>query len=187
MEFAIPILGALALGAQRVLPLLQQIFQSWSSIRGSQVILQDTLSLLNQKIPPYANVSSKRKLAFEKSISLSMVSYRYNKSTPWIFKNFNLDIEKGSCVGFIGTTGSGKSTLLDIVMSLLLPKQGVLSIDDTVITSKNYRLWQSHISHVPQNVFLSDATIAENIAFGVLFKDIDYDRLREAAKGVIKT
>jgi len=183
IEFAIPILGALALSAQRALPLLQQIFQSWSSIRGSQSILQDILSFLNQKIPSHACLNLKERLVFENSISLTRIGYKYNSAAPWIFKNLNLNIKKGSCIGFIGTTGSGKSTLLDIIMSLLPLKQGSLAIDGEVVTLKNQHLWQSRISHVPQHVFLSDTTIAENIAFGIPLKDINYDRLREAAKG----
>jgi ATP-binding cassette subfamily B protein len=183
IEFAVPILGALALSAQRALPLLQQIFQSWSSIRGSQDILQDILSFLNQKIPSHADLDLKERLAFKNSISLTMAGYKYNSGAPWVFKNLNLNIKKGSCVGFIGATGSGKSTLLDIIMSLLPLKQGFLAIDGEVITLKNQHLWQSHISHVPQHVFLSDATIAENIAFGIPLKDINYNRLREAAIG----
>ena len=181
IEFAIPLLGALALGAQRVLPLLQQIFHSWSSINGSQGILRDILELLSQEINQNKILNKDSEIEFEKEISLTSAQYRYNTG-PWILKNLNLNIEKGSCVGFIGATASGKSTLLDVLMSLLSLKKGTLSIDGKTVTQNNNHLWQSHISHVPQQVFLSDSTIAENIAFGIPYKDIDFDRVEGAAK-----
>jgi len=183
IEFAIPVLGALALGAQRVLPLLQHIFQSWSSIRSSQGILEDIIELLDQDISG-VNSSHEGKVKFEKNILLSIVSYRYKRG-PWVLKDLNLNIKKGDCIGFIGTTGSGKSTLLDIVMSLLPPKQGSLIVDGQIITLENQHKWQERISHVPQHVFLSDSTIAENIAYGVPYENIDFDRVRSAAKDAV--
>jgi ATP-binding cassette, subfamily B, bacterial PglK len=181
IEFAIPLLGALALGAQRVLPLLQQIFHSWSSINGSQGVLRDILELLSQETYQNKTLNQDSGITFEKEISLNNVQYKYNTG-PWILKNLKLKIEKGSCVGFIGATASGKSTLLDILMSLLLPKKGTLNVDGKAVTQNNNHLWQSYISHVPQQVFLSDSTIAENIAFGMPLKDIDFDRVKDAAK-----
>ena len=181
IQFAIPLLGALALGAQRMLPLIQQIFHSWSAIIGSQAVLRDTLEMLNQEIYQNKTLHKDMEITFEKEISLNNVYYRYNTG-PWILKNLNLNIEKGSCVGFIGATASGKSTLLDILMSLLLPKKGTLNVDGKTLTQDNNHLWQSYISHVPQQVFLSDSTIAENIAFGIPLKDIDFDRVKDAAK-----
>jgi len=92
----------------------------------------------------------------------------------------NFIVPKGSKVGVIGSTGSGKSTLLDVLMGLLLPTDGALKIDGQKITDTNYRSWQSHIAHVPQAIFLADATIAENVALGVEPKNIDWDRVKES-------
>nr|WP_271773190.1 ABC transporter ATP-binding protein [Candidatus Pseudothioglobus singularis] len=181
IEFAIPFLGALALGAQRVLPLLQQVFQSWSSIRGSQGILRDINKLLNQEIYQNETLSTSSEISFDKEISLNNVSYRYNQG-PLVLKELNLKITKGDCIGFMGATASGKSTLLDILMSLLLPTKGTLSIDGREVTQKNKHLWRELISHVPQHVFMSDSTVAENIAFGIPYRDIDFDRVKHAAK-----
>jgi ABC-type multidrug transport system fused ATPase/permease subunit len=179
---AIPILGALALGAQRLLPVLQQAYGSWSSILGGQASLQDTLELLDQNLPDYAEQQPAKKLDFNRQISLKQLSYRYSQQTPWVFKNLNLTICKGSRVGFIGVTGSGKSTLLDIVMGLLQPTEGTLEIDGKKITTENHRAWQAHIAHVPQSIFLADSTIEENIAFGVSQDKIDSERVRQSAK-----
>ncbi len=180
---AIPVLGALALGAQRLLPLLQQAYANWSVIRGGQASLIDTLDLLDQDLPDHANEKMIVPLDFKRSITLSNLNFKYSENTPWVLqKGFNLTIPKGSRIGFIGATGSGKSTLVDIIMGLLQPTNGNLLIDDTVVTTKNNRAWQAHIAHVPQSIFLADTSIAENIAFGVPLDQIDHARVHQAAQ-----
>ena len=178
---AIPILGALALGAQRLLPVLQQAYGSWTQINSGKVSLKDTLKLLDQPLPDYANHQPIR-LQFRKNINLKCLGFRYGEMTPYVLKDINLTISKGSCIGFIGATGSGKSTLLDIIMGLLQPTSGLLEIDDQVITLANHRGWQAHIAHVPQAIFLADSTIAENIAFGIPKDQIDHSRVIQAAQ-----
>ncbi len=179
---AIPILGALALGAQRLLPVLQHAYGAWSGIQAGQVSLQDTLELLDQPLPDYADQPTAQPMPFKHNISLKQIAFRYSSQTPYVLKQLNLTIAKGSRVGFIGTTGSGKSTLLDIVMGLLQPTDGTLEIDGQAVVSGNHRAWQAHIAHVPQAIFLADRTIEENIAFGVPKDQIDPQRVRQAAK-----
>jgi ABC-type bacteriocin/lantibiotic exporter with double-glycine peptidase domain len=178
----IPILGALALGAQRLLPILQQAYAAWTSIRTGQASLQDTLELLAQPMPEHADLPITQALPFKRNITLNQLGFRYNQETPYVLKQLNLNIAKGSRVGFIGNTGSGKSTLLDIVMGLLQPTEGTLEIDGQAVTPENNRAWQVHIAHVPQTIFLADSTIEENIAFGVPQEHIDHDKVRQAAK-----
>lgn len=179
---AIPVLGALALGAQRLLPVLQLAYGAWSTIRGGQASLQDALELLDQPLPDYARRPPTEPLPFRQKIALKQLSFRYSRQAPWVLNNLELTIAKGSRVGFIGTTGSGKSTLLDIVMGLLQPTQGTLEIDGHPITTVNHRAWQAHIAHVPQAIFLADSSIEENIAFGVPKNQIDPRRVRQAAR-----
>lgn len=179
---AIPILGALALGAQRLLPVLQQAYGSWTGIQSGHASLQDTLELLDQPLPDHVDQPAAQALAFRCSINLKQLGFRYGLQTPYVLKKFNLTIIKGSRVGFIGTTGSGKSTLLDIVMGLLQPTDGTLEVDGQAVTPTNNRAWQAHIAHVPQAIFLADSTIEENIAFGVPKDQIDHQRVREAAQ-----
>jgi len=179
---AIPVLGALALGAQRLLPVLQQAYSSWISMRGGQASLDEVLNLLDQPLPFHADETS-APIPFNHNITLNKLAFKYTESTPWVLKpNLNFSIAKGSRVGFIGATGSGKSTLLDIIMGLLEPTEGSLAIDDISISGMNNRSWQAHISHVPQAIFLADTSIAENIAFGVPVGEIDYARVRQAAQ-----
>jgi len=94
----------------------------------------------------------------------------------------NLTLEKGKRYGFVGTTGCGKSTLLDVIMGLLVPTRGHLKIDDKVIDNHNYRSWQVILAHVPQAIYLSDTSLAENIAFGIEVDKIDMKRVKEAAQ-----
>jgi ABC-type multidrug transport system fused ATPase/permease subunit len=179
---AIPVLGALALGAQRLLPVLQQAYAAWSGIRGGQASLKDALELLDQPLPDYAVHPVAKPLPFKHDISLNNIGFRYSLQTPHVLNNVSLTINKGSRVGFIGTTGSGKSTLLDLVMGLLQPTGGQMQIDGTPVTLANNRAWQAHIAHVPQAIFLADSTIQENIAFGVPKDQIDRARVVQAAQ-----
>jgi ATP-binding cassette subfamily B protein len=179
---AIPILGVLALGAQRLLPVLQQLYSSWATIRAGMVSLQDTLDLLDQPLPNDINQDLRAPLGFKNQIALKNLSFRYSPESPWILKDVNLSISKGSRTGFVGVTGSGKSTLLDIVMGLLTPTYGSLEVDGRLIDSKNLRSWQCHIAHVPQFIYLTDGTIEENIAFGIPKNKIDFKRVMQAAE-----
>lgn len=179
---AIPILGALALGAQRLLPVMQQAYAAWSSIQGYQASLLDTLNLLDQPLPDYAGKPAAILLPFRQHIKLNQILFRYSQQTSVVLNNVNLTISKGDRIGFMGTTGSGKSTLLDIVMGLLQPTEGALEIDGCAITTGNHRAWQTHIAHVPQAIFLADSSIEENIAFGVPKHQIDHERVRQAAR-----
>jgi ATP-binding cassette subfamily B protein len=179
---AIPVLGALALGAQRLLPALQQAYSCWTSLRGGHESLADALDLLDQPLPPYASEPPCAPLPFRASIFFHNLSFRYAPEEPWVLRELNLEIPKGSCIGFIGATGSGKSTLLDIIMGLLPPTSGSLAVDSAAVTEQNHRAWQAHIAHVPQSIFLADTTIVENIAFGVAPDQIDLNRVRQAAQ-----
>lgn len=177
----IPLLGALALSAQRVLPLLQQTYAGWTSLMSGKSSMEDALSFLKQSELGGRYSSDKVALEFKRHIILNAISFRYPGSKSDVLKNVNLLIPKGERIGFIGNTGGGKSTLLDIVMGLLRPTEGVIKVDDIVLDEDLINAWQKKIAHVPQSIFLSDSTVLENIAFGVPTDEIDEDRVREAA------
>ena len=177
------ILGGFAIGALRILPILQQFYASWTSYKGGEQTCYDALELLDQPLPKYLNDNENvNRILFNESITLKNICFRYSEKTPFILDDLNFKIEKGSCIGIIGTTGCGKSTLLDILMSLLYPTSGSIFVDKTEITAYNYRSWQMQIAHVPQSIFLSDSSIAENIAFGIPMKDIDISKVIDSAK-----
>jgi ABC-type multidrug transport system fused ATPase/permease subunit len=178
----VPVMGALAIGAQRVLPLLHQSYSSWALILGNRDSLRDALDLLDQPLVEDGGSSyTPVGIRFNQAIRLDGVSFRYAPQAPLVLDNLSLSLPKGERVGFIGATGSGKSTLLDILMGLLQPTEGRLLIDEVALSGGNRRAWQAHIAHVPQAIFLSDATIAENIAFGVPRDEVDLERVKIAA------
>ena len=110
------------------------------------------------------------------------MSFKYQPNSPYVIKNINLEILKGTKVGIIGQTGAGKSTFLDILMGLLSPTSGQYYIDDQILKDKNLDLWRKKITHVPQEIYLTNATILENIAFGLEKEKIDISRAEECAK-----
>ena len=181
-EDIVPILGAIAMGAQRLLPVLQAIYSSVSNIDGSRHSLQEVLDLLSQTLPNYAEQPPAIPMSFKKEIRLNNLSFRYGENIPMVLNRINLTLTKGKSIGFIGVTGSGKSTLLDIIMGLLSPTEGVLTVDGVVLTMNNIRNWQANIAHVSQEVYLSDSTIEENIAFGQHKNNIDFNLVKQSAK-----
>ncbi len=178
---SIPILGLLALGAQRMLPLLQQIFSSWAIFRSGLASLEQTLELLDQPLPSDVEEKESAPIIFEHGLALNQVSFRYENNGPHVLKDINLAIPRGSRVGFVGHSGSGKSTLVDIIMGLLEPIAGRMEVDGQLITKANSRLWQSHVAHVPQSIYLADASIRENIAFGVPKDEIDFELVKHVS------
>ena len=167
---ALPVLGALALGAQRLLPALQHIYGAWASIAGSHTSLVDTIELLDQPLPVEIMQPAPTPLLFKRDIQFKDVRFRYSNDDPWVLDGLNLVIAKGARVGFVGSTGSGKSTTLDLL------------VDDQPISGISVRAWQKNIAHVPQSIYLADTTLAENIAFGVPSDTIDLDRVQQAAR-----
>ena len=182
LSVVIPILGALALGAQRILPALQQLYGTYTSIKSAKASFKDVMALLEQPIPKNDSLLITPPITFKKSININNISFKYSGTSKEVLKNISLTIPKGSITGFIGATGSGKSTLLDIIMGLLTQSSGNIKIDNIKIDNSNQHLWRNNIAHVPQSVFLSDGTIRENIAFGVPTSEINEHRVASAAK-----
>jgi ABC-type multidrug transport system fused ATPase/permease subunit len=182
IEKSLPVLGALALGAQRMLPILQQTFYSWSSLKGGQEVTLEVFKLLEQSLPDTLFRNDDRELTYENQIKFSEIYFSYSSCEPWALENLTLAIPKGSRVGIIGSTGSGKTSFLDLAMGLLSPTHGHIYLDSSEVKLENCRPWQKRIAHVPQTIFLSDTTILENIALGVPKEEINLARVKEASK-----
>jgi len=179
---ALPVLGALALGAQRLLPALQQGFAAWASMAGSHASLAATIELLDQPLPAELLSPAPAPLPFRTAIRFRNVRFRYSNDGPWVLDGLDLTIPQGGRIGLVGGTGSGKSTTLDLLMGLLVPTEGEVMVDGQVVTGTLARAWQRTIAHVPQSIYLADTTMAENIAFGVPRAEIDMQRVRDAAR-----
>ena len=192
----VPMLGVLVLSAQRLLPLMQQIYAGWTSIRG----MADTLHIVRQwlqlevpqhQVLPQAQPQKLTPLlkpakhgVSKAFIELNDVSFAYQPSMPRVLNHINLTIYKGQTIGLFGTTGGGKSTLLDILMGLLEPTTGQLLVDGKVQYSANSNpdtgAWRRNIAHVSQHIFLANASITRNIAFGLPPEAINHDRVQLA-------
>lgn len=180
---ALPILALLALGAQRLLPIMQQLYGNWSVVKGSEAALIDVLDLLEQDRHDYITTGSIQSLYLKESICFENLSFSYAKDQQLVLNGIEFNIPKGARVGVIGGTGGGKSTMMDLLMGLLEPTEGVLKIDGkAIISDKERASWQRSVAHVPQSIFLSEGTVAENIAFGIPLDKIDHDRVRESAE-----
>ena len=180
----IPLLGALALGAQRLLPALQQVYAGWSNLKGFNADLAGVLVMLNQPLPLQVSVSNP--MVLQESIRIEEVQFRYTPEQSNVLQDLNLKINRGDRIGLIGTTGSGKSTTVDLLMGLLKPTFGRLLVDGEDLHDPLFpeRLvaWRKAIAHVPQTIYLADTSIAENIAFGVPKDDIDLMRVKKSAQ-----
>ena len=177
----LPLLGAFALGAQRLLPTLQQSFSSWAGIKSNNQSVLKVIKMTNLPVKQEPN-NTNDYIKFKNSLKLLDIHFKYNDS--YIFENINLEVKKGEKIVILGPTGSGKSTIIDLMMGLIKPVKGSLLIDDVDIYKdiRNLYSWRKNVSHVPQSVFLLDSTIKNNITFGKDSNEIDYEKLNQAIK-----
>lgn len=175
---ALPTLGLLAMGGQRILPAVHMVYFSIGQIRGSEADLEGVLAMLETPVDESLMVRQPP-ARFASSIALDNVSFRYSADGPEVLHQISLSIDKGSRVAIVGPSGSGKSTLADLLMGLLEPTSGQLLIDGQKVPTL---AWQANIAHVPQSIFLADASLAENIALGIPPEEIDRPRLEAAAR-----
>jgi ABC-type multidrug transport system fused ATPase/permease subunit len=176
----LPIIGVIALAAQRLLPMMQITYQSYVTLKGSLVSLNEIIGIIETPIMPEKN--KENKIKFKNDIVIENLKYKYEGSSNLIIDKFNITIKKGEKIGIKGTTGSVKSTLQDIILGLLTPTEGQLKIDGIKICDHNVKNWQELISHVPQNTFLIDSTIEDNIAFNSNDAVINKIRIKKVAE-----
>ena len=179
----LPILSVYALAGFKLLPAFQNIYFSIAGIKGNisafESIKQDLIDSTHTINSPMV-ATQHSPLSFKRHITLKDISFTYpNKSQPALDK-INLSIPVNSVTGIVGSSGSGKSTLIDLILGLIQAQHGEFCIDNTPITDQNRRLWQSKIGFVPQSIFLSEGTIAENIAFGIPQNKINLNQVRHA-------
>ena len=183
-EFILPIISLFAVSVVRFIPGLNAITAAISTQRYTKpsfdIIVQEMNKLdLSTNISPPPN--HEKKISLKKEIILSDVSFNYLSEKKTILKNINMKIEKGTSVGIIGRSGSGKSTLVDLILGLLNPNNGKISVDGINI-KYNKNLWQKNIGYIPQDIYLLDDTIKNNIVFGIDEEKIDYKLLNESIK-----
>jgi ATP-binding cassette subfamily C protein len=184
----LPNLSVMALAGYRLLPALQSLYVGFVNITANNYTLtqlEEEMSGIEEETHSSLHGSQvgHSPLEFHREITIKHLSFRYPGSAVPILHDFNLSISKNESVGIVGPSGSGKSTLVDLLLGLHEPSNGNILIDDQKLSSQNMASWRSMIGYVPQDIYLMDETIAENIAFGIEPLSIDYDALRKASLG----
>jgi ATP-binding cassette subfamily B protein len=179
---AIPLLGSLALAISRLLPVLQQGFAAFAAVQSNYSLLERVFQELAPPLAPSQSLPPTPPLPLKQELQLEQVWFRYPQAADWVLRDISLTIPARSIVGFVGSTGSGKSTTADLILGLLQPQRGQLMVDGQVLTGATLRAWQRGIAHVPQRIFLRDASITDNIAFGLPPAAIDQERVRTVAR-----
>jgi ATP-binding cassette, subfamily B, bacterial PglK len=183
LEGSLPVLAVLALGAQRLMPLLQQIYAAWANALSERSMFISVVALLQLPLPQrFVGDKDIIPVPLKDTLKLEGISYRYHEDGPLVVRNVELTIKRGSWIGLLGKSGSGKSTLMDLVMGLLRPTEGQITIDGQPLDENNIRGWQKQIAHVSQHIFLSDGSILENVAFGIPEDEIDRARVLHACQ-----
>jgi ABC-type multidrug transport system fused ATPase/permease subunit len=177
----LPIISMYVFAGYRLMPAFQQVYASFTQLAFCNTLLDKLYNDYKNLKNPTLNQDNDY-LAPKKIITLNNICFSYPGTSKEILKNLNLTIAAKSFVGIIGATGSGKTTLIDIILGLLEAQNGIIKVDGEVITKQNLRSWQRSIGYVPQNIYLSDDTIAANIAFGIEPKDINHDIIEKAAE-----
>ena len=173
----IPILGLFSASAFRLLPAVTRIIRSYQSLNFTIPIV----NVLSQELGDDIEIkkqSNEPAIIFNNNLNLNNIFFKYLEQKDYILKNLSLEIKKGEVVGIMGTTGTGKSTLIDILIGIIKPDKGNITVDGQSINN-NYRSWQDLIGYVPQATLMMDNSIKNNIIFGLEknIKKIEIDEL----------
>lgn len=178
----LPLLGLLAFAGQRLLPELQNVYQAITSLTSGSA----ALDRVHGDLQSYAGDALERRLAprlrLVRSLTLEGLTYAYPEAPRPALDCLSLEIKAGERIGVIGSSGAGKTTLADIILGLLQPSGGVIRVDGQMLTEDNLRSWQRSVGYVPQDIFLTDASLAENIALGLRVEDIENERIERASR-----
>ncbi len=179
----VPTLGVIAFSTMRLLPALQQIYHGLVALRSATTILDTIVADIKATPPlPITDPSTAPPLGLDRSLELSGVSFAYAQSERPTLRGVDLVIPARTTVGIVGGTGAGKTTLVDLILGLLAPNEGTIKVDGVPVTEENRRAWQKTLGYVPQSIFLTDDTIAANIAFGVPKDEIDMAAVERVAR-----
>ena len=167
---AVPSLALYALAGNRLVPIFQQFFASAITIKYHTKAVESLaadLTIVRQTNMPEPTSAEQEPLAFQHSLTLTDVVFTYPSAQSAALSGISLSIKKNQSVGFVGRTGSGKTTLADLILGLYVPQAGSIEVDGITLTAQNDRAWRRRVGYVPQTVFLTNASVAQNIALGI--------------------
>lgn len=180
----LPIISVYALATFKLMPALQQIYMNIGNIKANISAFESIQLDLENSIKADLKASTPKNgfLYPAEKISLENITFTYPGKVEPALEKINISISAKNIIGIVGPSGAGKSTLIDIMLGLVIPQQGNLKVDDSIITSENNRLWQNSIGYVAQSIFLSEGTILQNVAFGIPEEHVDLDKVKSALK-----
>jgi ABC-type multidrug transport system fused ATPase/permease subunit len=178
---ALPIISLYVFTGYRLMPAMQNLYFSLSKLNFANASL-NALADDIKKLQPFNSNQDGGVISLRKTITLKNIHYSYPNTTRTALKDINIIIPAKNIVGIVGSTGSGKTTTVDIILGLLEAQKGTLEVDGKAITKYNSRAWQRSIGYVPQHIYISDDTVAANIAFGVDPKDINQETVEKVSK-----
>lgn len=179
----LPLLGLFAFAGQRLMPELQKLYQSLAQIQAGaaavETLYDDLIERAGKGSLPHSIPAA---IGLHTKLELENVSYSYPDATHSGINNVSLEIRVGEKIGIIGGTGAGKTTLADLILGLLSPRMGRMIVDGVPIEMNNLRAWQQSVGYVPQDIFLTDSSLTENIALGIPLNEIDHARVERSAR-----
>lgn len=184
LEDTIPVLAMYAIGGYKLMPALQEVYKQIAGIKGNKSALDSIIhdmDTIDTFSVPYAK-NKRNRLLTKDFFELKDIQYKYPGSNKLVLDDLDLAVEKNTTVGFVGGSGSGKTTTVDIILGLLSATHGELLVDGQVIDANKMRSWQNNIGYVPQHIYLTDDTIAANIAYGMSSEEIDFALVKSAAQ-----
>ncbi len=178
----LPLLGFYAFAGYRILPAVQGVYQATTQLRAGVASVEGIAAdLAGRNLLPVLPEAPPPPLPFQDRVELEALGFQYPASDSVSLHDITLTLPAGSTLGIVGATGAGKTTLVDLFLGLLTPSTGEIRVDGTLVTAHNVRSWQADLGYVPQDIFLVDASVAENIAIGRKPEDIDHTKVRDAA------
>jgi ABC-type multidrug transport system fused ATPase/permease subunit len=185
-DSVLPLVALYAFAGYRLLPAIQNVSTNMSALRYREPAVNSLKKELDEAPPPPTKnereASLRERVSLDRAILLENVSYSYPSAARPAVRNLTLRIEANTTVALVGPTGSGKSTTADIILGLLRPQNGALRIDERVIDRTLESAWRRIVGYVPQQIFLVDGTVAQNIAFGMPTESIDQEAVERAAR-----
>jgi HlyD family secretion protein len=178
----LPLISIYALAGFKLMPALQNIFFCLAQIKANIPAFNKIKADLQEQLHNYTQNTIERHISFKQSLEVKNLLFSYPNTEQPTLNNLSFTIKANQSVAFVGSSGSGKSTLIDILLGLIPPQSGQILIDGAELNKENIRSWQENIGYVPQQIFLSDKSIKENIAFGTTADNIDKARLNTAIR-----
>ena len=182
LESVVPVIGMFAFAGAKLFPAAQHVYRAMGNLRYGRPALDNLLADFRVEAKRPTFVQGEHPVRLRRRLEFASVAYAYPEASRPALRNLSLDIDANTTVGLVGLSGAGKTTAVDVLLGLLLPQSGEIRVDGTALNARNIREWQQRLGYVPQQIFLTDDSIAANIALGCADGEIDMVAVERAAR-----